>query len=277
MVLDAGPGRNATSDGVHNFLSRDGVSPAGLRDAALAELAAYPTVRIREGRAVAAEGQRDDFTLTLADGSRERARRILLATGVQDVLPPIEGLAARWGRGVVHCPYCHGWERRGQPIAVLESGGWGVHLAVHLRRFTDDVILCVNGAAEPSTDQCALLADRGVAVRLDPIDRLEGEGTSLERIVFEDGTRLARRALSVHPPTRQRSDLPERLGCRILNDGAVEVNDVGQTRVPGVFAVGDMARRPSMPLSGSQVVIAAADGVVAAVIIDQELLYSSIV
>ncbi|MGW3353163.1 NAD(P)/FAD-dependent oxidoreductase [Nonomuraea rubra] len=276
VVLDAGPGRNATSDGVHNFLSRDGASPAALRHAALAELAAYPTVRICTGHAVAAEGERDDFTLPLADGTRHRARRVLLATGVQDVLPPIEGLAERWGRGVVHCPYCHGWERRDQPTAVLQSQGWGVHLAVHVRCFTDDVALCLNGAAEPSTEQRTLLAERGVTVRPEPIDRLEGEGTSLERIVFEDGTRLDRRALFVHPPTRQRSDLPERFGCRLLDDGAVEVNDVGQTSVPGVFAAGDMARRPTMPLSGSQVVIAAADGVVAAVVIDQELLYASI-
>lgn len=275
LLADAGPGRNATSAAVHNFLSRDGIAPSQLRQIGLDQLRAYPSVRVAAGQAVHAGGQRDDFTVTLDDGSTHRARRLLLATGVHDELPPIDGLAERWGRGVLHCPYCHGFEHRDQPLAVLETGGWGVHLAVHLRRFSDDVVLCTGGGAPPSAEQQALLAERGVTVRPEPIERLEGPGASLEAIVFAGDATLARRALFVHPKTRQRSDLPAQLGCRILEDGAVAVDDLGQTSVAGVLAAGDMARRPAMPLSGSQAVIAAADGVLAAVLIDQDLLYAA--
>ncbi|MEV4897282.1 NAD(P)/FAD-dependent oxidoreductase [Nonomuraea sp. NPDC055795] len=275
LLADAGPGRNATSGAVHNFLSRDGITPAELRQAGLDQLAAYPSVRIVQGQAVRADGPRDDFTVRLADGSTHRARRLLLATGVRDELPPVAGLAERWGRGVLHCPYCHGFERRELPLAVLENGGWGVHLAVHLRRFSDDVVLCTNGGPPPAAAQQALLSERGITVRPEPIERLHGAGGELERITFAGGAGLKRRALFVHPHTRQHSDLPAQLGCRMLEDGAVEVDELGQSSVTGVWAAGDMARRPSMPLSGSQAVIAAADGLLAAVIIDQDLLYAA--
>jgi thioredoxin reductase len=176
---------------------------------------------------------------------------------------------------VVHCPYCHGWERRDLPLAVLAVGEWGVHQAVQMRRFSDDVVLCTNGTVELTAEQRGLLDARGLALQERAVTRLEGSGTSLEQVVFDDGTRLARTALFCHVPTRQASDLPERLGCKLLDDGSVEVNDLGQTSVAGVYAAGDMARRPTMPVPGAQVIIAAAEGATAAGMIDQELLYAA--
>jgi thioredoxin reductase len=210
-----------------------------------------------------------DFRVIVTGGGLESARRLILATGLIDVLPPVPGLAERWGAGVVHCPYCHGWEHRDRPLAVLGLDGWGVHLAVHLRRFSDDVVLCINGALRLTADQADLLEARGVAVREQPLARLEGTGTSLERIVSDDGSACDRTALFCHASARQASDLPAALGCKILENGSVEVNDLGQTSVAGVFAAGDMARRASMPLPGGQVVIAAAEGTIAAVTIDR--------
>src|SRR6267154_5099097 len=122
LVIDGGPGRNAPSDGVHNFLSRDGIAPTDLRNIALEQLSAYATVEIREGLADRATAVDGEFELALAGGHRVRARRLLLATGVLDELPAIAGLAERWGHGVVHRPYCHGWERRDLPLAVLAPG-----------------------------------------------------------------------------------------------------------------------------------------------------------
>jgi thioredoxin reductase len=274
LLIDGGPGRNAASDGVHNFLSRDGIAPDDLRKIALEQLGGYPTVATRTALAERAQAVDAEFELVLAGGARVRTRRLLLATGVVDELPAIPGLAQRWGSGVVHCPYCHGWERRDLPLAVLALSDAGVRQAIHLRRFSPDVVLCLGAGFELDPDQRELLAARDITVREEPLAGVGGAGNTLEWLDFADGSRLARSALFVHAPVRQRSELPTELGCQILDDGAVEINDLGQTSVPGIYAAGDMARRPALPLAGAQVILAAAEGTLAAIVIDQELLFT---
>jgi thioredoxin reductase len=274
LLIDGGPGRNAPSDGVHNFLSRDGITPSDLRKIALEQLADYSTVEIRDGLVHRGSAADDEFELTLADGDRVQARRLLLATGVVDDLPDIPGLAERWGHGVVHCPYCHGWERRDLPLAVLALGEASVRQAIHLRRFSPDLVLCLGTDFELDQDQRNLLAASNVTVLDKALAGVGGDGATLQWLDFADGSRLERSALFVHAPLRQRSDLAAQLGCRILDDGAVEINDLGQTSIPGVYAAGDMARRPALPVAGAQVTLAAAEGTLAAMVIDQELLYT---
>jgi thioredoxin reductase len=214
------------------------------------------------------------FTAMLADGSATRVRRLLLATGVVDQLPAIGGLAELWGRGVFNCPYCDGWEVRDQPLAVLGTDEQALRLALHLTRWSDDVVWCSNGPLPAPLQEVggAQLAARGVWLREEPIAALEGDDGQLKRVVLATGASVERRAAFLHPPTSQRSALPGQLGCVLLEDGSVRVGDFGQTSVAGVFAVGDMARRPTMPVPGAQVVIAAAEGAIAAVAIDQDLL-----
>ncbi|WP_102143042.1 NAD(P)/FAD-dependent oxidoreductase [Mycobacterium hubeiense] len=274
LLIDGGPGRNAPSDGVHNFLSRDGIAPGDLRKIALEQLTAYPSVEVRTGHAESATAVDGEFDIALADSDQVRGRRLLLATGVVDNLPAIPGLAERWGRSVVHCPYCHGWERRDLPLAVLALDEKGVQQAIQLRRFSPDVVLCLGTDFDLDTEQRQLLAARDVTVVDKPLTGVEGEGDSLQWLTFADGSRLERSALFVHGHVRQSSELPTKLGCRILDDGAVEINDLGQTSVPGVYAAGDMARRPTMPVAGAQVILAAAEGTVAAGAIDLELLFT---
>jgi thioredoxin reductase len=274
LVLDGGPWRNVSSGEFHNFLSPDGVAPAELRAAALAQLRRYPVVKVESGSAVSAEGKPGQFRVMLGDGRVIEARRLLLATGVEDVLPDIPGLPERWGQGVVHCPYCHGWERVGLPTGVLALNEWSVPQAVHVARFSDDVTLYTNGGFPLTADQKDLLKSRQVAVHEERIARFEGAGAALERLIFTDGSTAECQALFCHAPTRQRSDFAARLGCRLLDDGAVEVNEFGQTTRPGVFAIGDMARTAALPFTPRQVIVAAAQGTVAAVVIDQELLYN---
>jgi thioredoxin reductase len=273
LLCDAGAPRNAPVEQVHGFLSRDGLPPAELLRVGRAQLAAYPSVQLRQAevRAASADGDPAGFTVTLAGGAREQARRLLLATGVVDQLPAIDGLAELWGRGVFNCPYCDGWEVRDQPLAVLGADTRAFQLALHLTRWSGDVVWCSNGPPPEADVDRALLAARGVRVRQEPIARLDGADGRLQRVVFAGGEPEARAAAFLHPPTRQRSGLPGQLGCALLEDGSVSVGDLGQTSVPGVFAAGDMARRPTMPLPGAQVVIAAAEGAVAAVAIDQDL------
>jgi thioredoxin reductase len=280
LVCDAGAPRNAPVAHLHGFLSRDGLPPAELRRIAREQLTTYGSVELRQVQ-VAASSPADDgagFVVTLADDTRERARRLLLATGVVDHLPAIDGLAPLWGRSIFNCPYCDGWEVRDQPLAVLGADERALRLAVHLTRWSGDVVWCSNGPLPaPLADAArAPLAARGVRLRQEPIVRLEGEDGRLARVMLATGESVERRAAFVHPPTRQRSQLPEQLGCVLLEDGSVSVGELGQTSVPGVFAAGDMARRPTMPVPGAQVVIAAAEGAIAAVAIDQDLVISDL-
>ena len=274
LVADGGSWRNVSSDTLHNFLSRDGVTPAELRETALAQLRRYPSVKVQAVSADSVEGESGSFRVALSDGRVAQAHRLLLATGVEDVLPDIPGLAERWGRSVVHCPYCHGWERAGLTLGVLAVDEWAVHEAVHVARFSDDVTLYTNGDFTMTADQRELLQARQVAVRAEVLAGLNGPGACLERLVFTDGSTAACQALFCRAPTRQRSDLAARLGCRLLDDGKVEVNEFGQTSRPGVYAVGDMARTVANPFTAQQLVMAAAEGVIAAEVIDQELLYN---
>lgn len=274
LVLDGGPWRNSSSDVIHTFFTQDGATASDLRVSALTQLRHYPCAKVEQIFADSAKGDPGNFEVTLSNGRRVQARRLLLATGVEDILPDIPGLPERWGLSVVHCPYCHGWERLGLSLAVLALDDWAVHQATHIRRFSDDVVLCTNGQEILTDDQRVQLKTRGVAIREEPLARLEGPGTSLERIAFTEGDELECQALFCHAPTRQRSNLAAALGCRMSPGGSVEVNEMAQTSLPGVYAVGDMAQTPTNPFPAQQVVVAAAEGVMAAIVIDQELLYS---
>jgi thioredoxin reductase len=276
LVCDTAEPRNAPVRAMHGFLSRDGTAPADLRGISREQLARYPSVELRDiGIETARPLNGDGFAVELADHTTVETRRLLLATGVVDELPAIEGLAEHWGRGVFNCPYCDGWEHRDQPLAVLGGDVINIFLAVSLVRWSRDLVLCTDGAT-PDDGSLDLLSSRGIDVRETPVVGVEGSDEGLEHIVFADGSRLARRALFFHPPTRQRSDVPAQLGCTLLDDGSVQIDDLGRTDVPGVFAAGDMARRPTMPVAGAMVIIAAAEGAVAAVAIDQELLFQAL-
>jgi thioredoxin reductase len=272
LLADAGEPRNAPAAAVHGFLSRDGHSPAILRDVGREELSTYPSVRISDTTVTSASAGDKGFEVTLAGGETEQAQRLLLACGVVDDLPSIDGLAELWGKGVFHCPYCHGWEVRDRPVIVLGGDDDAAHLAVHLTRFSKDVVLCSNGPSTASPEQRKTLKAGGIRIYDEPIVSVEGIPDRYVRAHFLSGWSMERYALFVKPGMRQKSDLAAQLGCTILEDGAVQVNEFAQTTVPGVFAAGDMCRTPAMPFPAAQVVMAAAAGALAAVVIDQELL-----
>lgn len=276
LVLDAGEGRNAPAAAVHNFLTRDGTPPAEVRRVARAQLEAYPEVEVRQAAVADVLRTADGaYRLVQAGGGGADGRRLLLATGVVDELPDVPGLAPLWGRSVLHCPYCHGFEVSGRRVAVLGAGPGHVRLALHLLRFTTDVVL-VTGAAPLPDEQRDLLGTHGVAVRREPVVRLEGSGAKLERICFEGGEPLERDAVFAGGALRERSGLPEKLGCALLPGGSggglVEIDEFGRTSVTGVYAAGDMAHRATLPMPLAAVVTAAAAGTVAGAALDQDLL-----
>lgn len=271
LLLDSGEPRNAPAAEMHMFLSRDGASPAELRRIGREQLASYPSVEIREAlvATVAAE-EASGFTLTLADGSSVAARKLILATGQVDVLDQVEGVGELFGRGVYHCPFCHGWETRGMTIAVLGRELPQIMQALYIAdRFSDDVVVCTDG--HPVPEQAAgRLAAAGITVDETPVSRVEGKEGEV-RLVLEDGRVLERQAVYYRAPTRQHSALAEQLGCEMLPDGCIRVNEFQRTSVPGVYAAGDAARLEALPDALTFVITGAADGARAAVWLDQEL------
>jgi len=268
LVVDAGHPRNARAEVMHNFVSLDGEPPAVFRARAREQLHRYPTVDFAVAEVRSVRRHDRGFDVGLSTDETRGARRIVLATGLVDILPPIPGIDELWGRSVVHCPYCHGYEAIGQAIAVLGAGPARTRLAAQLSRF-GTVTLCTNGAAPTDRDT---LDAQGIEVLEAPVRAAsspDGQGAVLD---FASGMARSFDIVFVNNTTAQRSTLAADLGCRFLPDGAVEVDEFGRTSVPGVFAVGDMAHRATVPTSLSAVIVAAASGTVAASFIDQDLL-----
>ena len=208
LLVDAGDHSNLAVHGIGGLLGHDGRSPAGLYSIGRDELAAYPSVQLRTGAVVAGERVADVFELELGDGRRERARRVLLATGMEYRPPSLPGLAEMWGRSVFHCPFCHGWEVRDQPLAVLARGEKAVHAALLLRGWSDDVVLLTDGPAGLDDDHLLRLAAAGIPIDERPVAELVSRADELAAIVFADGSRLLRSGLLVATTLYQWSRLP---------------------------------------------------------------------
>lgn len=251
-VVDSGLRRNRFASASHGFLGQDGRPPGEIAAAARDQLLAYPNVRWLVDTATSASGGKDDFLVSTAGGTVLRSRRLLLASGVVDELPPLEGLAERWGQSVFHCPYCHGYELEQGPIGVLASGPHSLHQAMLLPDW-GTVTLFLNQAFEPDAAQRAALATRAVSVEEVPVVRLSETATA----ELADGRRVELAGVFVTARTRMASPLPEQLGCE-FDQGPLgpflRRNGQLETTVPGVFACGDAA------LPVGNVAIAVGDG-----------------
>ncbi|RTQ46891.1 NAD(P)/FAD-dependent oxidoreductase [Hymenobacter gummosus] len=239
LVLDAGRPCNRQTPHSHNFLTRDGAAPAELAARARAEVQAYPSVRLQAATAVRAEATQGGFRVTTAEGPSYAARRLVLATGVVDELPPVPGLAECWGISVLHCPYCHGYEVRDAPLAVLGNGDLGFEFARLIRHWSPDLRLLTNGPATLTPAQAAQLAAHGIGIVDTPLQALEHQAGQFRQLRLADGAALPLTALFARVPNRQSSDLPAQLGCALTETGLLQVDELQRTSVPGVYAAGD--------------------------------------
>jgi thioredoxin reductase len=252
LVIDAGGQSNRGAEGIGGLLGHDGRPPAEFYAAGRDELAAYPTVQLRSGEVFGGERHDAGFVLELADGSRELTRRVLLATGMDYRFPALPRIAERWGRSVFHCPFCHGWEVRDQPLGVLDRGAAGVNRALLLRFWSDDVTLLADGPAELDADDAERLRAAGVTVDERRVAELRGPNSTLTAVAFADGGERPCRGLLVPVTLHQRSALAEQLGAAAADPGpvvvdAVEVDRMFHTSVPGVSAAGDVtSQMPSV-------------------------------
>jgi thioredoxin reductase len=266
LVCHAGEPRNARAAGLHNYLTRDGIRPTEFLHLAQQEVERYPSVEFRSVEVLDATRAPDGFRVVCADGTQLGARKLLLATGVADELPDIEGLQPLYGTSIHHCPYCDAWEWRDQPIAIYGRGEDGFSLALGLTVWTDDLVLCTDGPSGLSASELEQLSQKGIEVREERIARLEGQQGKLERMVFVGGKSLARKALFVCAGQHQRSGLARKLGCRFTGKGAVATGTCEATDVPGLYVAGDSSKEAQL------VVVAAAEGAEAGMAINKALL-----
>lgn len=263
LVCDRGEPRNRRASALHGYLTRDGVAPSAFNDLGRAELPGYGV----EFRCVGVTGARpaaNAYVLSLADDSEVSARYLLISTGVVDDLPGIPGFNDCYGRSVFHCPYCDGWEQRDTRLAAFGTDADVAGLALGLKTWSRDLVVCTDGVRLGRPIR-ARLERNGIGVRTEPIERLEHDDGVLRALAFAGGERLERDALFFSTGQHPQSPLAVALGCTLTAKGTVKTGTRCETNVPRVFVAGDASRDAQF------VVVAAAEGVKAAVAINKAL------
>ncbi|MFC4235264.1 NAD(P)/FAD-dependent oxidoreductase [Thalassospira xianhensis] len=280
-IIDAGLSRNRFAAASHGFFGLDGKSPDEISRLAIGQIRAYPTVSIVHGMAKAASrlepdtagtGNEDNnrFKVSLDDGRRFQARRLILATGVVDTLPDIPGLITRWGKTVLHCPYCHGYEVRDRELGVLATGPMSTHQAMMIPDWGPTTFF-TQGKYEPEPEIRTQMDARGIAIEQSPIVELIGAAPDLEAVKLADGRSMPIQALFAGPTVSMTNPLAEMLGCAFEAGFAgpfIKVDASQETSIPGVFAAGDAAT------ARHNATLASAAGVLAGVGVHQSLIFS---
>lgn len=266
-VVDDGHPRNAAAHGVRGFLSRDGMSPQALIEEGKREVASYGGVLV-DGRVTSLGGVTEAFDVELASGETWRARHVIVATGLIDVLPDIDGILDRWGQDVLHCPYCHGWEHADQRLGLIASSPHAVDEALLLRQWSHAVTLLCHETTLGDTEDRDRLDRAGISVVTGRLSRLIVDGDALRGVEHRDGTRTDLDALFVMPVLEARADVVAALDGLPQSNSvgrALTTDDDGRTEIPGVWAVGNVVDL------AAQVVVAAAAGLKCAVAVNADL------
>ena len=255
LVVDGGEPRNAPTDAVHGFLSRDGISPAELYRIGRAEAESYGG-RFLNGQVAGVTGSKGRFSVALEDGSMVRGRRLLIATGLVDELPDIPGLRERWGKDVLHCPYCHGWEVRDQAIGILATGPLAAHQALLFRQWSANVTLFLNDALQPTDVELHQLAAHGITVVDGRVDSLRVERDRLTGVALIGGSVVAVDAVVTAPRFVARTAAFADLGLKAVQHPAgmgeyLDTDADGATDVPGVWAAGNVTDLRAQVLSSA--------------------------
>jgi thioredoxin reductase len=267
LLCGIGQRRNHASHGVHCLLTHEGQLPRQFIVAADHDLARYSTLQRRELEVTSIAQGATGFTFTCSDGYSGSAKKVLLATGLSDELPPLAGIGAFYGCSVHHCLYCDGFEYADKPVAAFGDGDKGAGLALMMKQWSADVVLLTGGGQPPSPVMQGRLKSQRIRCIESQIDRLEGDGSILRRIQFSDGTHLDREALFFSTGCHQRSDLWRALGCARDDKGGIITDPLTEeTTAPGVYVAGDVSRDVLL------IAVALAEGAKAAVAINRALL-----
>lgn len=242
-VLDTGLNRNRYAEAAHNIFGQDGTPPAALLEIARRQVSAYPSVTLRHGKAVTVSGENDAFTVTTETGESIEGRRLILSYGIVDQLPDIPGFAQSWGKTVIHCPFCHGYEVAGRPWGLLYSGPFSLHMPTLYANWTDELTLILDGHDLAAEDR-EKLDHRGVRIESGRLAAVAQSNGVIEGVTLDDGTQVSLSALFAHPRNKPSADLHGQLGLEMKDTPTgtmIGVGDMQATSRSGIFAAGDLA------------------------------------
>jgi len=240
LVVDSGEPCNRQTPHSHNFLTRDGETPAQISAVAKEQVLKYPSVKFHTARATGAQREGELFSVVTAGGDTFTAGRLFFATGIRDLMPGIPGFADCWGITVVHCPYCHGYEVQGLPTGIMANGELGYEYIKMLSNWTSDITVFTNGSAEFTAEQHSKLTKKNIRVIEQEITLIDHHNGRIKRLVTgKDSYELA--AVYCRPPFEQQSDIPRQLGCKMKDGGYIDIDERFCTSVPYVYAAGDCA------------------------------------
>lgn len=269
LVIDSGKPCNASTPHSHNFLTRDGSTPAEISSIAKNQVLVYPSVEFMDNKVESiVKESNGTFHISTSDGNTFHTQKVVLATGMKDMLPEIPGLKACWGKSVIHCPYCHGYEVHHTKTGVLANGDMGYEFSTMIQHWTDDLTIFTNGEAELSEEQKSNLAQLSIHIDERPIRKIEHVDGKIEHIEFANNSTFTLTALYAAVPSKQHSDLASELGCNLTEAGYVEVDMFQKTTVEGVYAVGDCTS-PFRKVS-----IAVASGSICGAALNREMIQS---
>lgn len=243
LVINSGEPCNAQTPYSHNFLTQDGSTPAGIYTVGKQQAEKYETVQFLNGFASTGKKTGKGFEIMMQTGETFLALKLIFATGIKDIMPPIEGFSECWGISAIHCPYCHGYEVRDTRTGILGNGDHAFELAKMISNWTPDLTLYTNGVSAISAGQTALLKENNIRIIEKQISRLEHLAGHIGHIVFTDGTRSSLSALYAPRPFIQHCAIPESLGCLMTQDGYIKTDSFQQTSIEGIYASGDNASR----------------------------------
>jgi len=266
LVIDAGKPCNRQTPHSHNFLTHDGDKPAVIYKAAKGEVLKYPTVRFLEGQAISAKQIDGGFSISLENSENFTARKILLATGLKDVLPDIKGLAECWAISAIHCPYCHGYEVKNEKIGLLMNGEHAFEMAKTLNHWNKDLTILTNGKSQLSAEQTEKLKSKSITIIEYEVAELLHNNGYLEDVVFKNGEKIALKAIYLKSDVEQHGNFNEQLGFELTDLKTIKVDEQQQSTAKGVYAAGDCAT-----LFRSLSIITAA-GTMAAVVMNKQMI-----
>jgi len=240
LVIDSGLPCNRQTPHSHNFLTQDGETPAAISAKAKLQVEQYKTVQFYNGLAVKAVKTETGFKITTESGKVFTSKKILFATGVKDLLPEIKGLAECWGISILHCPYCHGYEVKGEKTAIVAKGEMGFEYAKMISNWTKDLRLLTNGKSTLTLEQTEIVKKHNIEIIESEIASFEHENGIVQQIAFKDESKIDVRAVYYYRPAmEQHCPLPEHLGCDINENGLIQVDFMQKTTIDGVYASGD--------------------------------------
>jgi thioredoxin reductase len=241
IIIDSGKPCNVQTPHSHNFITQDGKTPKEISSLAKQQVEAYKTVTFYDGLAISSTKTTNGFEVKTQSGDTFTGKKIILATGIKDILPEIKGAAECWGISMIHCPYCHGYEYRNEKTGILANGESAFELAKLISNWTKNLTVFTNGKSTLTKDQSEIISRKNVKINEYEIHSFAHNNGQIENIQFKDTSTISVKAIYARPSFIQHSGIPKALGCELTEHGLIKVDMLQKTSVPGVFAGGDNA------------------------------------